>query len=531
MKLNLFIIKDELKEFDFQGSQNDVEGVFNISDVHFCTRTMENIQTGIVYVIEGKLLPDRKDIYSLPSVICIGRPSQDWISSSANILYTTQKVDPQCVYDKVSEVFKKYRKIEDELSKLFYENESLSCLDEFLPKYLSNPFNIINSAHEPIYQYFPKLDHKRLSSVKDVFNYNFYYPTESRVVSNAEVYMRNTDQEYRDILKSTNPSLYRMLATGINMLFQNIYVDNSRVGHIEIIELVNTIKISDYLIIFAIAQKLRYWFKINTKIVSTEDDIGALVHSLIKDKNILYGRMSYTLEKTGWNEKDRYIMLLINSEGSYMSIPKMDVLIEALSALFPKIGHTTYEDYLVLLCNLSQAKKIRADVVELIKKLNIPSVKMTLSIEFSPIQNTRFAFSQSNVITKIGLIKYPRNKTYLAEDLFLEYLLYKCKRNQKIELLCPEPLRRLMIYDEVKGTDFVSLLRIYLECERSITKTSKAAFLHRNTTMYKINKIQEIMETDFEDPDERLVLQLILLEYYKNVPDVSNMSLKIILGQ
>ena len=256
MKLNLFIIKEELKVFDFKDSQYDAEGVFGISDVHFCTRTTKNMQTGVVYVIDSKLLPDRKDVYRLPSVICIGKPPLDWISSRTNILYTTQKVDPQLVYDKVTEVFTRYKKIEDELSKLLDYSEDLSSLDTFLPKYLTNPFNIINSAYEPIYQYFPKLDQTRLTAVKSIPNYNFYYSGEQRVITNAEIYMHSTDRKYKGILKATNPSLYRMLGTGINMLFQNLYVDSSKVGYMEIIELVNPIKTSDYLILTLIMQKL-----------------------------------------------------------------------------------------------------------------------------------------------------------------------------------------------------------------------------------------------------------------------------------
>ena len=530
MKLNLFIIKEELKVFDFKDSQYDAEGVFGISDVHFCTRTTKNMQTGVVYVIDSKLLPDRKDVYRLPSVICIGKPPLDWISSRTNILYTTQKVDPQLVYDKVTEVFTKYKKIEDELSKLLDYSEDLSSLDTFLPKYLTNPFNIINSAYEPIYQYFPKLDQTRLTAVKSIPNYNFYYSGEQRVITNAEIYMHSTDRKYKGILKATNPSLYRMLGTGINMLFQNLYVDSSKVGYMEIIELVNPIKTSDYLILTLIMQKLRYWFKINSKNISTEDDIGAMTYALLKDKNIPYGRMAYTLDKAGWSEDDEYVLFLVNGSGSALSIPKIDTYVKGLSTISTEIGHTTYDDYLVIICNLTKSGATWEKVYEHLTKNNNPSIKTSLSISFSPISNAYYAFTQTRVVSKIGMMRYSDKNTYALANMRMDYMLYKCRRNQVLDMLYPDPLKKLISYDKSKGSNLVGLLEIYLDCERSITKTSEVAYLHRNTTMYQINKIQEIMDVDLDDPDERLVLQLAIREKNRNIPDVSDINLSEIGG-
>ena len=530
MKLNLYIIKEELKDLGFQDSQYDPEGVFNISDVHFCTKTTKNMQTGVVYVIESRLLPERKDVYRLPSVICIGKPPLDWISSRTNILYTRQKLDPQTVYDRVTEVFSKYKKIETELSKLLDQSENLSCLDRFLPRYLTNPLTIINSAYEPIYQYFPKLDHNRLTAVKNLPNYSFYYSGEQRTITNAEIYMHSTDRKYRGILKATSPSLYRMLGTGINMLFQNLYVDSSRVGYMEIIELVSPIKTSDYLILTIIMQELRYWLKVNTKTISTEDDIGAMTYALLKDKNIPYGRMAYTLDKAGWFENDEYALLLVNGEGSSLFLPKIESYMNSLSSVSTEVGHTTFDDYLVIIVNLTKSKISWEKLYDHISANRNPSIKTSVSIAFTPISNAYYAFTQTRVVSKLGMIRHADQNAYTLKNMTMDYLLYKIRKNQVMEMLYPITLKKLMNYDKSKGTDLTGLLSIYLDCERSITKTSEKAYLHRNTVMYQINKITEIMGTDLEDSDERLVFQLALKQRERNIPDVNEISLSDLSG-
>ena len=49
-------------------------------------------------------------------------------------------------------------------------------------------------------------------------------------------------------------------------------------------------------------------------------------------------------------------------------------------------------------------------------------------------------------------------------------------------------------------------LRVYLECERSYVKTAKQLYIHRNSLLYRIQRIQELTCLDFSDPSTRLHL-------------------------
>ena len=53
-------------------------------------------------------------------------------------------------------------------------------------------------------------------------------------------------------------------------------------------------------------------------------------------------------------------------------------------------------------------------------------------------------------------------------------------------------------------------LLCFLDHERSIAQTSAALFMHRNTTVYRIKKIQERMGIDLEDPVIRNYCQISL---------------------
>ncbi len=75
------------------------------------------------------------------------------------------------------------------------------------------------------------------------------------------------------------------------------------------------------------------------------------------------------------------------------------------------------------------------------------------------------------------------------------------------ELLHPG-LARLKRYDEQHGTDFYNTLDQYLLAERNVVATARALFIHRNSMIYRLQRIQQLLDVDLDDPNTRLYLLL-----------------------
>ena len=75
--------------------------------------------------------------------------------------------------------------------------------------------------------------------------------------------------------------------------------------------------------------------------------------------------------------------------------------------------------------------------------------------------------------------------------------------------LCPllEPLRA---YDQARSTDLGLTLRTYVETGGSIAATAERLFVHRNSVVYRIQRIQEVAELDLRDPELFATLSLAL---------------------
>lgn len=73
-----------------------------------------------------------------------------------------------------------------------------------------------------------------------------------------------------------------------------------------------------------------------------------------------------------------------------------------------------------------------------------------------------------------------------------------------------DALAPLEDYDQNSGTNYVGILREYLESNSSIQEVAFKKNVHRNTVNYQIKKIKEILNCEF-DSEEKITL---LLAYY-----------------
>ena len=88
------------------------------------------------------------------------------------------------------------------------------------------------------------------------------------------------------------------------------------------------------------------------------------------------------------------------------------------------------------------------------------------------------------------------------------------------DLISPE-LRALDEHDRKKGTQYCETLYFYLICSRSLKKTCDALFTHRNTVLYRIERIRNDFLIPLDDPKSHaeLLFGVALLLFQKEGPD------------
>jgi purine catabolism regulator len=75
---------------------------------------------------------------------------------------------------------------------------------------------------------------------------------------------------------------------------------------------------------------------------------------------------------------------------------------------------------------------------------------------------------------------------------------------------CEKIIGPLVEYDEGHRSSLVQTIDAYFNYRGTISQTSERLFVHRNTLLYRLERIQEVTGQNLENPDERLALHLAL---------------------
>lgn len=118
-------------------------------------------------------------------------------------------------------------------------------------------------------------------------------------------------------------------------------------------------------------------------------------------------------------------------------------------------------------------------------------------------------------LVKIGERIKPENRVFTEYDYYMELVCSYAYDQIGADGYGGVDLDRLEHEDREKGTDFYKSLKEYLLSGNSVNIAAKRLYIHRNTMVYRLAKIHEIIQIDIGNPDisRRLLLTMILREF------------------
>ena len=102
------------------------------------------------------------------------------------------------------------------------------------------------------------------------------------------------------------------------------------------------------------------------------------------------------------------------------------------------------------------------------------------------------------------------------EDMGILRFLISDKNKEEVLNYCDRLLYELRALDEKDHSEYVKTLWTYLKMNNNLLQTSKALFIHRNTLLNRISKIESIIEKDIGNPyvKQEYMNAFSILEFY-----------------
>jgi purine catabolism regulator len=97
------------------------------------------------------------------------------------------------------------------------------------------------------------------------------------------------------------------------------------------------------------------------------------------------------------------------------------------------------------------------------------------------------------------------------DQLGVYRLIFAAESLPEIAALHEEALGRLIAYDREHDADLINTLHAYFAARCSPKEAAERLHLHRNTVLYRLDRIKDLTDLNLDNADTRLWLHLALL--------------------
>ncbi len=148
--------------------------------------------------------------------------------------------------------------------------------------------------------------------------------------------------------------------------------------------------------------------------------------------------------------------------------------------------------------------------------------RLQLAIGISNVCQTmsdyRRGFAEASEALQMGqhLATQPADEQAIVthfNDLGVYRYLYKIAHMDDLRDVYQDQVARIDSYDRRKNTDLLVTLETYLECAGNLTKTAERLYVHRNTLIQRLDRLQSLCDIDLQERANWLTLQVAIKIY------------------
>lgn len=118
------------------------------------------------------------------------------------------------------------------------------------------------------------------------------------------------------------------------------------------------------------------------------------------------------------------------------------------------------------------------------------------------------SFKQAIKAINLGSKLFDGQKVHSYDQNSVYHILYNGMSYMQLNELYMDTIGLLEEADQENNGELTITLKKYMECNFKATETAKSLHLHRNTLAYRIDKIKDILEYDFDDHIINMKIQM-----------------------
>ncbi len=297
----------------------------------------------------------------------------------------------------------------------------------------------------------------------------------------------------------------------------NILLDGKRVANLSVLDISGDLKeghlyLADYIASIIGSFMSRYMDQHHARVTPFEKLVFDLLDGNTHKREVIV----HFLSLIKWKIDDSYYLLKINPDQDDVSGGTIEYSAALVRKLFAGSFVLEYRNDLIVLINVerhrgSVEESFKA-MEEFLQRRGFKSGTSPLFNDFSTVQDQyRLAAAAIDLGSKF------RNDQclYYFNDYALHHMIEACSRTMNLKALCHPDAIRLYNYDKSHGTNLLQSLHTYLVSKGGLSSTAELLGIHRNTLVYRLGRITDMMQGSLKEGETRfrLILSCRILAY------------------
>lgn len=455
------------------------------------------LQADHIYVARSDSLPTDTLPPSRCCIFSVGEPPTEYLSSNANIIHCSSRMDIGLVMNMIQAVFDQLEDWDLDLDRCVSENrgfqEMLDISQPFFGKnfllVLDMNYRVLATTSEP--DYVMDRDGRTPISVLARFK---------------------ADPEYIKMRLSRETFLYKGKYFDHDILSNHIYLRDELWGGVSLAATEEAITNGRWTIFEHLVSKVKQYYQQNVYLFDRRVlPISTLFVKLLNGESLHEDELFRMMSRAGWKDSESYAICYVSVHEIDKRISSIPYICRQIESLLVHAFAFEYNTDIVVVLNCSKlgsAEDITGSEFRTFLKKS--SFQAGISKRFLHLINLKSYYIQASYALELGK-KYAQEETiYHFQQYILQYMLDRISEGMEPLSLCAPSILRLRDMDRFKGTSYIETLDTYFALSMNATHASRHLYISRSTFLERLERIKQQLEGDLDDPDHRLYLMLSL---------------------
>lgn len=491
----------------------------DIYSLHFYTPEIQAFESNILYFCPVSHMPPADFPHTL-QLLCYGPdfPAEDYENSCLNILWYNSGNSIEHLFNRIQQLVTHLQRANAGLhlfANAFFSDQGLQYMVDIAYEVFGNPIFVIDTSFKYL----------AISSAFSPNNTIFEEENSSGYILEAgirSIREANLDEKIRN---ASAPYYFKNPLHGTGMLIASVKIHGIEVAKVMLYESLRIFTDIDSILLSRLSRFVSMELQKNSFFSQNKGVMFSyFLADLLDSPEINYPSVRERLHILGFDLKEDLYMMTISASSYRDANAKLEVIVRELNNILVGSLYAIYENTLVMLFSRSRENGLSAyELTALENYLKSNSLTAGMSNFFTDLKSARRFYLQAKKAAEVGLRLQDEGPIHYYSDTYFYHIMEICEQEEDLQYFIHPAMMKLLYHDQERNSELLKTMHCFLQTPGNPAKIAEQLHIHKNTLLYRMNKIKSLTGCTLEDGDEIMSLGLSykLMRYLKMLPEVN----------